>query len=256
MNINDNFMKSLFQVADMFGIDKNILDDSDSVEVNESLDQMRDKALKMKETSSAFAILYGYKVKGKEVDLEPEEFATEEEYRERIQQITNSLTKYSDKDPRGNRYGHEHNIEFYAIYPDQNLKVNEGALADKLRNIHPNLDDTWNIGSDKSNLTPEELDLLERLAQKLEVNSPNGYKHAIQSTYEDYGSGMKWWNIICYNKKGHSWQVLNTKEWLDLMNTGNVDKVYQDVINGDYFQDKQKDIKNMNMGELFNHMED
>ena len=107
-----------------------------------------------------------------------------------------------------------------------------------------------------SNLTQEELDLLERLAQKLEVNSPNGYKYVIQQTYEDYGAGMKWWNIICYDKRGNSWQVLNTKEWLDLMNTGDVDKVYQDVSNGDYFQDKQKDIKDMNMGELFNHMED
>ena len=213
--------------------------------VEESLDQMREKALKMKENSNAFAILYGYRVKGKEVELEPEEFATEEEYKDRINQITNSFTKLSDKDPRGNRYGKESGIEFYAVYPNKKSNINE-SIVDAI-------DLKWNIGSDKSNLTPEELDLLERLAQKLEVNSPNGYKYVTQSTYEDYGSGMRWWNIVCYNKKGHSWQVLNTKEWLDLMNTGDVDKVYQDVINEDYFQDKPKNISDMNMGELFNH---
>ena len=211
--------------------------------LNESLDQMREKALKMKEDSNAFAILYGYRVKDKEVELEPEEFATEKEYRDRIQQITNSFTKLSDKDPRGNRYGHEHNITFYTVYPNKKQPITE---AKELK---------WNIGSNKSNLTQEELDLLERLAQKLEVNSPNGYKYAIQSTYEDYGSGMKWWNIICYNKKGHSWQVLDTKDWLDLMNTGDVDRVYDQVISGGYFQDKEKDIRDMTAGELFHSME-
>ena len=206
--------------------------------LNESLDQMREKALKMKEDSTAFAILYGYKVKDKEVELEPEEYSTEKEYKDRIQQITNSFTKLSDKDPRGNRYGKEHNITFYTVYPNKKQPMTETI-------------EKWNIGSDKSKLTQEELDLLERLAQKLEVNSPNGYKYVVQSTYEDYGSGMKWWNIICYNKKGYSWQVLNTKEWLDLMNTGDVDSVYQSVVNDKYFQDKQKEINEMSMWEMF-----
>ena len=129
MNINDNFMKSLFQVADMFGIDKNILEDSDS-KMEESLDQMRSKALKMKENSNAFAILYGYRVKDKAVELEPEEYATEEEYRDRIQQITDSFTKLSDKDPRGNRYGKEHNITFYTVYPNKKQNVTENTLTE------------------------------------------------------------------------------------------------------------------------------
>lgn len=99
-------------------------------ELNESLDQMREKALGMKENSDAFAILYGYRVKGKEVDLEPEEFMTEKEYKERIKQITDSVTKLSDKDPRGNRYGHQHNITFYTVYPNKKQNVNENILIE------------------------------------------------------------------------------------------------------------------------------
>lgn len=229
--------------------------------LNESLDQMREKALKMKEDSNAFAILYGYRTKdGKEVELEPEEFATEEEYKERIQQITDSLTKLSDKDPRGNRYGYERNITFYTVYPNNNNgnkeKITEGELFDKIKAKYPTLDDSWNMGSDKTMLTNREFELLYNLADKLSKNSPNQYKYEVKLTYEDYDAGMQWYNIICYDKKGNSWQVLNTKEWLDLMNTKDVDSIYDRVISGEYFQDKQKDIKDMNMGELFNHMED
>ena len=234
-----------------------IIPEEDEFEIlNESLDQMREKALKMKETSNAFAILYGYRVKGKEVELEPEEFATEEEYKERIKQITDSFTKLSDKDPRGNRYGKESGIELYTIYPNKNSNISESTMMGTLKAKYPVLDNTWTMGSDKTKLNNEEFELLYALADKLTESSPNQYKYEVKETYEDYGAGMKWYNIICYDKKGNSWQVLNTKDWLDLMNTKDVDKAYQDIINGDYFQDKQKDIKDMNMGELFNHMED
>lgn len=104
--------------------------DFDEKQFNESLDQMREKALKMKDNSNAFAILYGYKVKDKEVELEPEEFSTYEDYKDRIKQIKDSFTKLSDKDPRGNRYGHEHNIEFYTIYPNKKQNVNENILTE------------------------------------------------------------------------------------------------------------------------------
>ena len=329
--------------------------DFDEEQFTESLDQMREKALKMKENSNAFAILYGYRFKDKEVELEPEEFATEKEYKDRIQQITNSFTKLSDKDPRGNRHGKEHNIEFYTVYPNKkqvsestvinnNWKVKKSRIDTKkidsiinnlissfpiigskpatifkrhykekfvrydiwlgyavpgdaeaveqkllpsfeylrdavapygwkaffefsgyvgtdffiqirmpyetLENIAPIVvtesisysdknTNKWNIGSDKSNLTSGEIALLDELAQKLEVNSPNGYKYVVQSTYEDFGANMQWYTIVCYDKKGNSWQVLNTKDWLDLMNTGDVDTVYSEVVNGKYFQDKE-----------------
>ena len=39
------------------------------------------------------------------------------------------------------------------------------------------------------------------------------------------------------------------------MNTGDVDRVYDQVISGGYFQDKEKDIRDMTAGELFHSME-
>lgn len=218
--------------------------DFDEKQFTESLDQMREKALKMKEDSNTFAILYGYRVKDEEVELEPEEFATEKEYKDRIQQITNSFTKLSDKDPRGNRYGHEHNITFYTVYPNKKQNVNENASK-------------WNIGSDKSKLSNEEIALLDELAQKLESSSVNGYKYVVQHTYEDFGAGMQWYTIVCYDRKGDSWQVLDTKEWLQLMNTGDVDAVYSEVISGEYFQDKiiKESLAEMNHRQLMTYMD-
>ena len=131
--------------------------------------------------------------------------------------------------------------ELIAMIKSQTNLYNKFITEFNNDELNESLDETaekWNMGSDKSGLTAEEMDLLDRLAQKLEVNSPNGYKYVVQSTYEDFGANMQWYTIVCYNKKGHSWQVLNTKEWLDLMNTGDVDAVYSEVINGDYFQDK------------------
>ena len=213
--------------------------------LNESLDQMRQKAQELRKNSDAFAILYGYRVKdGKEVDLEPEEYATEEEYRDRIQLITDSFTMLIDNDPRGNRYGHEHNITFYTVYPNKKQNVTENASK-------------WNIGSDKSNLTSGEIALLDELAQKLESSSVNGYKYAVQHTYEDFGANMQWYTIVCYSKKGDSWQVLNPKEWLQLMNTGDVDAVYNDVISDEYFQDKiiKESLAEMNHRQLMHYMD-
>ena len=340
-----NGFKEIAQMQGKSELESHIdeLASSSSIEVTESLDQMREKALKMKEDSNAFAILYGYRVKDKEVELEPEEFSTEEEYKDRVKQITNSFTKLSDKDPRGNRYGKEHNITFYTIYPNKKQNVNESILTEsgwaenhymlsparqkkleairdagmwedfedavydasdiitgihieeleiqnnaaktdppyitdqditqakklfyklcdqwynKINNKNETLDRElnqkiteqannfteqqsklkWNIGSDKSKLTAEEMDLLEQLAKKLEVNSPNGYKYITKFTYEDFGSGMQWYTVVCYDKKGNSWQVLNTKEWLDLMNTSDIDAVYNEIVNSKYFQDKE-----------------
>lgn len=343
--------------------------DFDEKQFTESLDQMREKALKMKENSNAFAILYGYRVKDEEVELEPEEFAAEEEYKDRIKQITNSFTKLSDKDPRGNRYGHEHNITFYTIYPNKkqvsestainnNWKVKKSRIDTKkidsiindlissfpiigskpatifkrhykekfvrydiwlgyagpgdaeaveqkllpsfeylrdavalygwkaffefsgyvgtdffiqirmpyetLENVAPIVtesttisSDKWNIGSDKSKLSDEEIALLDELAQKLESSSVNGYKYVVQSTYEDFGAGMQWYTIVCYDKKGDSWQVLDTKEWLQLMNTGDVDAVYSEIVSGEYFQDKiiKESLAEMNHRQLMTYMD-
>ena len=99
----------------------------------------------------------------------------------------------------------------------------------------------WNIGSNKSNLTSEEINKLKELAKMLQDNSPNGWKYTVEKTYEDFGAGMQWYTIICYDNNGNDWQVLNTKEWLDLMNnTSDINTVYNEIINGKYFQDKKQ----------------
>ena len=128
----------------------------------------------------------------------------------------------------------------------------------KKTNINESIStDKWNIGSDKSKLSDEEISFLDELAQKLESSSVNGYKYAVQHTYEDFGAGMQWYTIVCYDKKGDSWQVLNTKEWLQLMNTGDVDAVYSEIVSGDYFQDKiiKESLAEMNHRQLMTYMD-
>ena len=370
-DFNSKIKNIIEKVAEYFVANAHKL--TEDCSLNESLDQMRQKALKMKENSNAFAILYGYRTRdGKEVELEPEEFATYEDYRDRIKQITDSFTKLSDKDPRGNRYGHEHNIEFYTVYPNKkqvsestainnNWKVKKSRIDTKkidsiinnlissfpiigskpttifkrhykekfvrydiwlghagpgdaeaveqkllpsfeylrdavapygwkaffefsgyvgtdffiqirmpyetLENVAPiavtessysdKNTNKWNIGSDKSKLNNEEMALLDELAQKLESSSVNGYKYVVQHTYEDFGAGMQWYTIVCYDKKGDSWQVLDTKEWLQLMNTGDVDAVYSEIVSGEYFKDKLEEatLDEMNHRQLMSYMD-
>lgn len=224
--------------------------------LNESLDQMREKAQELRNHSDAYAILYGYKTKdGKEIDLYPEEYMDEKSYKERINQIVKSFNDY-DK----NKMSKESDFEFYSIYANKKQleeeEVQENPTIDKLKNMYPTLDNTWNMGADKTKLNNEEFELLYKLTDKLAETSPNNYKYEVKLTYEDYGAGMKWYNIICTDRRGNSWQVLNTKNWLDLMNTKNVDKVYTQVVNDEYFQDKKKSLDEMNMWEMFNYSED
>ena len=117
-------------------------------------------------------------------------------------------------------------------------------------------EEKWNIGSNKLVQvgSPEYLNLVE-LAQKLEDNSPNSYYYEVEKTYEDFGANMQWYTIICYDHKGDHWQVLNTKDWLDLANTGDIDTVYNQVISNKYFQDKQKSYDEMNVGEIFDSLD-
>ena len=125
--------------------------------------------------------------------------------------------------------------------------LNESLIADQKypvkSPISENVDEAeekWNIGSDKSNLTSEEIGKLKELAKMLQDNSPNNWKYTVEKTYEDFGAGMQWYTIICYDNKGNDWQVLDTKEWLDLMNTGDIEATYNEVVNGRYFQDKKQ----------------
>ena len=115
----------------------------------------------------------------------------------------------------------------------------------------------WNMGSDKLQINETEREYLETLAKKLEDNSPNGYRYRVKQTYEDFGANMQWFNIICYDKQGNDWQVLNTKVWLDLMNSGDIEAAYSEVVNGDYFKDtlQQGNVDEMNHRQLMSYMD-
>lgn len=97
----------------------------------------------------------------------------------------------------------------------------------------------WNIGSNKLVSTDsQEYANLVDLAKLLQERSPNHYEYRVEKTYEDFGAGMQWYTIICDEKNGWgTHQVLNTKQWLDLANTGDVESVYQDIVSNKYFQD-------------------
>ena len=115
----------------------------------------------------------------------------------------------------------------------------------------------WNMGSDKLQINETEHEYLETLAKKLEDNSPNGYRYRVKQTYEDFGANMQWFNIICYDKQGNDWQVLNTKVWLDLMNSGDIEAAYSEIVNGDYFKDtlQQGNVDEMNHRQLMSYMD-
>ena len=114
----------------------------------------------------------------------------------------------------------------------------------------------WNIGSNKLISTDsQEYANLVDLAKLLQERSPNGYEYTVEKTYEDFGANMQWYNIICYDKKGDHWQVLNTRDWLDLANGKDIESVYSTVTSNKYFQDRPKTVDEMSTGELFDSLD-
>lgn len=114
--------------------------------------------------------------------------------------------------------------------------------------------ESYNIGSNKN--VPEdsrEYELLQQLADALTEYSPNSYIYKVKQIYEDFGAGMQWKTIVCYDNSGDDWQVLSTKDWLDLANTGDVQAVFNQVISNKYFQDT---VEKGNTASLFKYMND
>ena len=88
-------------------------DDIDEM-LTESVDPS--DALKLRETSDADVIFYGYQYKNnKPVEITPEELSSEE-YEDRINQIVDAYNRFSSKGASGNRYGHQRDFIFYALY--------------------------------------------------------------------------------------------------------------------------------------------
>ena len=121
-------------------------------------------------------------------------------------------------------------------------------MKQALANEETTSDKEFNIGSDKRVTEDHPMyGKLVELAKMLEENSPNKYIYKVENTYEDFGANMQWTTIICYGKSVFgSHQVLNTAEWLDLANGDkSVEETYNEVVNGEYFQDRPKDASDV-----------
>ena len=87
------------------------------------------KALEVKKNSDADVIFYGYQYKNeKPVEFDPPRELSSDEYRAAVEEITKEKTKLNPDAPHGNRYGHERNFVFYALYNRKNEDLNEGRF--------------------------------------------------------------------------------------------------------------------------------
>jgi hypothetical protein len=92
----------------------------------------------------------------------------------------------------------------------------------------------WNIGSNKLvSRFSQEYKNLEKLADMLEAQAGSNETYVVDRTYEDYGAGMEWYTIIhIYDlERDDSYQLLSPKQWIYLANTGDVEGVYENIIN-------------------------
>jgi hypothetical protein len=92
----------------------------------------------------------------------------------------------------------------------------------------------WNIGSNKLvSRFSQEYKNLEKLADMLETQAGPNETYVVDRTYEDYGAGMEWYTIIhiCDLERDDSYQLLSPRQWIYLANTGDVEGVYENIIN-------------------------
>lgn len=89
-------------------------------------------ALKIREKSNAHAILYGWKYKGEEVEIAPEEH-TPQSLERRLNQIVSSMSVYSQNNPRGNRYAYHRDFIFYILYNDKPYGITTNESMSKFK---------------------------------------------------------------------------------------------------------------------------
>ena len=141
-------------------------------------------------------------------------------------------------------------VKYQKISLGDEINLNDSGLKESVQDTY---DDKWNIGSNKLVSTDsQEYANLVKLAKLLQERSANNYRYEVKQTYEDFGAGMQWYTIICTAPDNDSWQVLNTRDWLDLANGKPVEEVYNTVVTNKYFQDKP----NKSVGSIFKWMDD
>ncbi len=80
---------------------------------------------------------------------------------------------------------------------------------------------------------------LQIVANELEQQSPNGLKYVVGDCYLDYGQSWMWTTII--SRGEWEYQVLNPKQWKDIMLADSFSELYKivdEIRNGKFFLDK------------------
>lgn len=114
------------------------------------------------------------------------------------------------------------------------------ASTESKYNLEESSEPKWNIGSNKLvDRDSIEYQYLEELAARLQEERPYNEDgdyvfYEVARTYEDYGAGMEWYTIIVNDPKSFagSYQLLYPNQWIKLANTGNVEAVLEDILNG------------------------
>lgn len=83
----------------------------------------------------------------------------------------------------------------------------------------------------------EEFKRLQEVAIALTKQSPNNHFYTVRDAYLDYGQDWKWTTII---DTAIEVQILNPRDWLDIVNGTPTSDVVNTLINGDYWPDKDK----------------
>lgn len=120
LNKGDEYFEKIYSY-----IPKDELDEYKQQFLAEDLDEAIDpsKALEVKKNSDADVIFYGYQYKNeKPVEFDPPRELSSDEYKAEIQTIVDSKTSLNADEPTGNRYGHDRDFIFYALYNRKNEK--------------------------------------------------------------------------------------------------------------------------------------
>lgn len=89
----------------------------------------------------------------------------------------------------------------------------------------------------------DEFYLLEDLAYALKKKSPNKHDYFVEDCYLDFGSGWMWTTVVDGSTPGSNVQVLNPRQWLNLINQVQTpEEIADEILNGEYCQDK-KNVK-------------
>jgi hypothetical protein len=83
-------------------------------------------------------------------------------------------------------------------------------------------------------------DNLIEVAGMLTETSVNDWGYEVEDCYFDYGQKWMWTTIICYCTDGHTIQVLNPREWKEIVNATSQEelkRITEEIKSDEYFQD-------------------